>query len=212
MASVVTIASQKGGVSKSTLAINLAAEATRQKLRAIILEVDRQGTSSSWAEKRDGKAPEVWQVAGHQLEAEIAKASKKGAKVVIIDVPGAHGPSVKWAIRNSDFVLIPSRPNGADLEATVETRRTIADEAKPCAYVLTFTTGKTGPHVAVSRQLATLGELVAPPIPQLKTFPDATDAGQSVFERDPEGTAAASITALWDWLASQLKLAKRKVA
>ena len=49
---VITVAQQKGGVAKTTLAIHIAAEATRKGRRAVILELDRQGTASRWSDLR----------------------------------------------------------------------------------------------------------------------------------------------------------------
>ena len=52
--SIIAVASQKGGVAKSTLAIHLAVEAVRKrKLRTVILELDKQGTAGLlWNQRR----------------------------------------------------------------------------------------------------------------------------------------------------------------
>jgi chromosome partitioning protein len=55
--SIIAIASQKGGVGMSMLAIHIAAEAARKKKRTVILELDRQGTVSLlWNKRRAEKA------------------------------------------------------------------------------------------------------------------------------------------------------------
>ena len=210
---VVTIASQKGGVGKSTLAVNLAAEATRRGHKAVIVELDRQGTASSWFEKREGQRPEVKQVADHQLAQAIAETNKAGAKLILIDLPGTQGPSVTWAIRAADLILIPSRAAEVDLEATIDTRRTIADEGKDCAYVFTFTPARGGAHKQIKDRLSAIGQTVAPVfITQLSVFHDALAAGQSVHEYEPDGQADALIADLWAWLSGQLKATQRRTA
>ena len=50
---VILFAGQKGGCGKSTLATNVAAWLAVNKYDVILLDADRQGTSSRWAEYRE---------------------------------------------------------------------------------------------------------------------------------------------------------------
>src|SRR5271166_4936582 len=94
---VITVAQQKGGVGKSTIAIHIAAEATRKGRRAVILELDRQGTASQWSEKRPYTAdstdllkdvdrakvpPEVVHVDAARLEPALAALADAGVELV----------------------------------------------------------------------------------------------------------------------------------
>jgi len=66
----VAMAQRKGGVSKSTLAILLAAAATGADKQAVIVELDKQGTASLWNDKRGKDAkPKVMRIEGTALEA-----------------------------------------------------------------------------------------------------------------------------------------------
>lgn len=90
---VIALAQQKGGVSKTTLAIHLAAEAQRQKLRAVIIELDRQGTASFWRDRRgadkDGSKlqPDVMRQEANQLEQTLSVMRNLGVGVVVLDLP-----------------------------------------------------------------------------------------------------------------------------
>jgi MinD-like ATPase involved in chromosome partitioning or flagellar assembly len=53
----IAIVSQKGGASKTTLAVHLATEASKSCV-ALILDTDPQATASRWGEWRGGGEPE----------------------------------------------------------------------------------------------------------------------------------------------------------
>ena len=56
---VITIAMQKGGVGKSTLARSLAVAAARDGLSVLMIDMDSQQSVSQWAERREGDMPVV---------------------------------------------------------------------------------------------------------------------------------------------------------
>jgi chromosome partitioning protein len=55
----IAIVSQKGGAGKTTLAVNLAAEAARSCV-TLIIDTDPQATASRWSQWRGGRDPEVF--------------------------------------------------------------------------------------------------------------------------------------------------------
>ncbi len=57
LATTLAVVSQKGGAGKTTLAINLAAEAQRQGHLALIIDTDPQATASQWASWRQDRHP-----------------------------------------------------------------------------------------------------------------------------------------------------------
>ena len=140
---VLTIANQKGGVAKTTLAICLAAEARQAGENVLLLELDRQGSASEWATRRQGLPPDVRQVAGNAIKQALDGARDEGRTLVIFDAPGADSPSVQWALRASNAVLIPSRPAGPDLDSAATTLQRAADAKVTAGFVLT--------HVGVTR-------------------------------------------------------------
>ena len=205
---VLTIVSQKGGVSKSTLAAHLAVEAMNAGQRVLILELARQGTASTWHAQR-GRPPEVIEIKGNEVDKSLTMARAGGTDIVILDLPGSHGPSARWAIRAADLVLIPSRPNDVDLNSAADTRTLVADYAKPCAFVLTFVQ-KEKEAAEMRKNLTDIGESVAPVSIVLRPeYVQAIEQGRVVSElggaKGKPSPAAQEIHALWTWVSERLQ-------
>ena len=214
---VITTACQKGGVGKTTLTINLAAEALKQGGNPLIMEVDRQGSASSWAEKRNGTPPDVKRISGHSIKRAISAAEKEGRTVVFIDLPGTHSPSVAWAIEASDFVIIPTRASDGDLDATIETRRAVADQGKHCGFVFTHIGAVKSNSATVAKSTAKgfgeIGETVSPVhMRSHDDFGRVLDEGRTVHEVAPNGQTAKDIARIWEWVKQQSIEAKELAA
>jgi chromosome partitioning protein len=220
--SIIAIASQKGGVGKSMLAIHLAAEAARKRKRAVILELDRQGTVSLlWNKRRAEKLkpddmlkpvdrfnpqPEVRRAESVTLEQTVAELRGAGVELIVLDLPGTHSPAINKAIGIADITLIPTRPRDVDLQPSIETADAARRANKPFAYVFTFVPG-TGQHCAQMRDTLEDANLTVAPGgigDRPKEFADAIENGQTVQERNPNGKSAGEIRTLWKWLEKQL--------
>ena len=92
---VITIAMQKGGVGKSTLARSLAVAAARDGLSVLIVDMDAQQSISQWAERREADMPVVVFSTENELAKKLAQA-KEAADLVIIDTPPARST---WPIQ-----------------------------------------------------------------------------------------------------------------
>lgn len=218
---VIAVAQQKGGVGKSTLAIHIAAEAVRRGVRAVILELDKQGTASFWASQRAtaGSAhdlmkpveraklpPEVMKTESSSLDQMISALSGLGVALIVLDMPGSHNASVGPAIRASDLVLIPTRPQETDISASAETLGTVLRLRKPYAYVITFVEGNGARAEDALLALEAEGHPVAKQfIWRRQVFADAISEGQTVTEREPKGKASEEIKSLYRWIEKQLE-------
>jgi chromosome partitioning protein len=123
MTKVITIAQQKGGSGKTTLAANLAVSlSSKHKLKTTILDADPQGSLGKWFIQRESRLKEknliemktssLW---GVQYE---SNSLKDKTDIVIIDTPPKIDADGRPAIQIADLILIPVSPSQVDFWAT----------------------------------------------------------------------------------------------
>ena len=120
--SILTIASTKGGVGKSTFVLNLATLIQNLGKKVAVLDADSQGTISKWNKIReyirhsDEKLPSIF-VASARGESllEIANDKKKQGYIVLIDSPGVDDKNMRSALLRSDYVITTCPASPVDL-------------------------------------------------------------------------------------------------
>lgn len=116
---IVTIGSTKGGVGKSTLAINAAISQSIAGRRVWLIDADRQGTSylTMQARAQAGHLPLTQCDHLHDWrELESSIAAKAGDyDHVLIDVGGYDNAAFRVAMLLSDRLVIPTAPRAYDL-------------------------------------------------------------------------------------------------
>jgi chromosome partitioning protein len=199
---------QKGGSGKSTVAASLAVAAGEQGARVFLLELDRQGTLSDWAEARAAEGgPDFERIEARMLEPALAKLRSAGYDFALVDTPGVDSPAVNAAMRAADLCLVPCRPTAADLRGSLPTVHALIRLAKPFAFILNQCPSRS-PRVDETRAgLAALGLVAEPPIVSRADHQDAIAAGLGVTEFNSTGQAATEIRRLWQ---SIVTLASRK--
>jgi chromosome partitioning protein len=139
MAHIITIAQQKGGAGKTTLAVNLAVAFAKQNQRVAILDTDPQGSLGRWFMTRrdllgdpglDFATASAWGV-GYECE----KLSKTN-DIVIIDTPPKVDSDLKPALRVADLILVPVGSSHVDLWATDGVVDLAVRVGKRCVIVL----------------------------------------------------------------------------
>ena len=207
----IAIVAQKGGAGKTTLAINLAAAAERAGELALIIDTDPQASACEWATWRKGRSPEVIDSAPPRLAAKISQAQNQGATFIVIDTPPHADLAASKAVEAADMVLIPCRPSAFDLAAIRTTGQLVKLLGKPAALVFTAGPARAPKIYADATALVeSFGINVCPYIiADRAAFRHASAAGQTVFEFEPEGRAAAEITAVHMWLCEQVNMSTR---
>jgi len=105
--SVIGVIGQKGGGGKTTIAINLAVTAARQKFTPVIIDLDQQTNSAKWRDRRKPDNVAVVATPAARIKATIETAASHGADFIVIDAPGHNDSAAIETVRASDLVILP---------------------------------------------------------------------------------------------------------
>ncbi len=200
MAVVITVAQQKGGTGKTTLAANLAA-AFAPSRRVALLDIDPQKSLGRWHSLRRSRAEQAAALAfsdisGWRLPAELERL-RRDHDVVLIDSPPQLDTDARVAVRAADLVLVPIQPSMPDVWAAEGTLRLATEERRPAHLMF----NRTPPTSKLRDTIA--ADLAGRRLPLLRStlgnragFAHAFAAGLGVTEAAPRSTAAAELRAL----------------
>ncbi len=162
---VISMASPKGGVGKTTSALVLAGELAQAGSTVTLIDADPNEPLTMWEQIR---GPREGITIRNRIDEENIideiEAARAESKMVIVDLEGTAGVLVTYAITRSDLVLVPLQ--GSQLDAVQATRavRLIRQNEKalerdiPYALVFTRTSaaiqGRTFKHVAAELETA----------------------------------------------------------
>jgi chromosome partitioning protein len=199
---IIGVLSQKGGVGKTTIAVNAAATLATRGRRVLLVDADPQGSSLAWSSARD-RDP-LFPVVGmakpslHRDLPEIAK----DYDVVVIDGAPRVNELGRSAILASDTILIPVQPSPYDVWAAAVTVQLIR-EAQQFRESLTaaFVINRKIVNTAIGRDVASaLDHFGTPVLPghlcQRVVYAESASQGLSVVEVAPQSEAAREMATL----------------
>jgi chromosome partitioning protein len=195
---VIAVAGRKGGVGKSTIAGNLAAEFAAMKRSVRVLDADPQHSLVAWAEQGDGMlARTVERVEGGAgaLRARARQAAKD-ADIVVIDTPPGAPEIAYEAALAADLMLLPCGPSPLDLFALKEAlslalkARAERRSKKPrIRFVPSKVLMSTNLGRGLASSLKDMGKKVLPAIGQRIVVAEAVASGLTVAEFAPNSAA-----------------------
>ena len=196
---IVVVAGRKGGIGKSTITGNLAAEFTAMGRTVTALDADPQHSLAAWAAQGKGILStcvgKVHSGDGEELRAQVRNA-KKYSDIVLIDTPPGMPETAYQAALLADLVLLPSGPSPLDLfplkEALALCLKARAERRskKPrIRFVPSKVLMNTNLGRNLSSSLKDMGKKVLPPIGQRIVVAEAVNAGLTVYEYAPGSPA-----------------------
>lgn len=214
---ILTLAQTKGGVGKTTLAINLAIErTTRAKRDVLLVDADDQGTSADFsalrAELRGETGYTAVQLAGAAVRSQVL-AMRAKYDDIIIDAGGRDTAGLRAALTVADVALVPFQPRSFDVWTLTKVSALIAEArlinpALRAYAVINCADPQGGDNAAAAEALADNGEIVYldAPIGRRKAFPNAASGGLSVLEvQHPDHKASNELRFLADSLFKEIE-------
>jgi chromosome partitioning protein len=200
---IITMASEKGGVGKSTVALVLASEFQGMGYSVLVVDTDPQGTIRDWsdiaAENGHG-APTVVSM-GASLPGQLPDLSKN-YEITIIDCAGTDTAGLTRALKVSDLALCPCGQSAPEVFALRRTLRLVENamlENKflKSAIIKNKLKPRTSIGGAISEHLKDLGHGTLDAfLSNRVAYEEFIATGQGVSAYAPRSKAAAEAKAL----------------
>lgn len=128
MAVIISIAHQKGGVGKSTLAINLSSYFRRNDIDSAVVDADVQGSITSLVQTygENNQFEDIRLIPRKDFE-NFTDLEQREEEVLVIDTPPYLSANLKEIFAISDYVLIPTKAGVFDMFAVEGTLELVED-------------------------------------------------------------------------------------
>jgi chromosome partitioning protein len=206
MFEVITLATSKGGVGKSSLGRSLAAHWFAVGYKPALVDADPQRSLANRydPEGRLGAVPVVAEP--EERVDEVIEELRKRHAPVIVDTAGFRNRTTIGALVATDLALIPLKPAVEDVDAAIGTYELIREineaderEGRPIKVAMILTMTLRGTVIArhVRDQLTDAGyPLLKAEMLNRVAYPEAGIEGLSPCITDPDGAAARDIAAI----------------
>jgi len=198
---IISLVNQKGGVGKTTIAINLASSFAKRGHETLLIDADPQGSVLQWQSIVDNQTIDVRHIPRAALHEKI-DTLYRDYRHIIIDCPPAIGDITRSALVVSNLAIIPIGPSPLDIWSSKETIDLIKQARKVnskltrklliCKKIVGTRIGREA-REALNTYRLTIFETE---IGQRVAYIEAMITGLSVLQYQPRGEAANEIRTL----------------
>jgi chromosome partitioning protein len=199
MGVVITVAQQKGGSGKTTLAANLGVALAGAGHAVALLDTDPQGSLGRWfmTRRAAGDPGLVFGTASAWGVSYECERLRRDADFVLIDTPPKADADLRPALREADLVLVPVAMSHVDLWATEGVLDLCRREGRRAVVVL----NRTRPGTRLATEVATAAramdaELAETSLGNRVVYAEAMGQGRGAAEGGRAGPARAELEAL----------------
>jgi chromosome partitioning protein len=202
---VFVISSQKGGVGKTTLTLNLGcAAAGEAKNKVAVLDLDPQQSLSQWYKRRSAlpQASVQYPVRVQSVDRKDLLSALYDLKTadythVLIDMPPVKKQWMKTVFSAADLVVVPLKPSPFDMDSGFATYLDVLGEDRPVCWVFNGVLPNSKLIRPVANELGKSMEVCSTVVHERVDFVMSAGGGESVLEYAPASKSAAEVWALW---------------
>lgn len=200
---IITVGNTKGGVGKTTIAVNLAIARTLAGKNVWLIDGDRQGTAQTAINIRaeSGHTPGIACATypdGTTLRAQVQQQASMFDDI-IIDAGGRDSTALRAALVLSDILLVPFQPRSydvwalTDIAALIDEARSVRDGLRAIAVLNSADPGENSTdNIEAAAAVADVPQFEYLPtsLRRRKAFANAAGQGLSVLELKPRDAKA----------------------
>jgi chromosome partitioning protein len=205
---IISFVNQKGGVGKTTTAINLAIALKKKNHTLVFVDADPQGSAVQWHTIEDNRSFEILHHPSPIDATDIGQLAMN-YDYVVIDAPPAIGDISKAILAVTDLAIIPLSPSALDVWSCWGTLKMI-DEIRPMNSNLEvkLLINRKIPGTKIGREAREIMkkfqmDVFDTELCQRVAFIDAMTSGVSVMQYAPHSKAAGEIERLCEEIIPQ---------
>ena len=212
---IIAVMGQKGGAGKSTISCNLASMFSKKYKKVALLDVDPQGTTTKWFNRREARVKNnklaFIPLDINNISNTLKKLEEKGCEVVVIDtLPTIADYSYEIA-DIANMVIIPCKASLADAETINKTLSLFSNNNTPFVFVLNEVKQRTLVLLRAKEMLSKLGAIVGS-ISSSVEIDEAFTEGQGIVENNPSHTCSRQYKEVFSCLVNHLNKTFKNVA